>query len=464
MIDETLFSPNSWLEHPNKVIYYLRRFFISLFLLFPILFGFNSVVFFSFLFLEFYVLAIRFKVPYVFYILCIIYKHGSNELLIADKSILNLITIFFSFYYTFIFFKNRRKQIQENLSLTAFGFLWVYLVLNSIFVSNLSFLSINKSISIFTYYISLYYIVTRFGKKIIFFLVLLALGLVVTSIIIPRSITTYSELGFHKGILNQSQAYGYFMALMLPFLFYNYKLCRYKNIELIIIIFSLVFIFLTKMRSAYLTSAFSIIVISFSQADFRRWRYYILFGVFALGIYSLAFDNTFLYKVFDKRNSEIDSPISSFDEMISSRNKLANPSLDNFSKNPIFGIGLGVPSNYNDTDFDINEAWGVTYLPGTKVIISFPVEKGVVYTLILEELGLFGMFFFILFIISLLIGVNIERNVFSFITVFSVLIISTGEAGLFSPNGGGFFAILAMFFSNYFTNYSNFERNLKFTK
>ena len=126
-----------------------------------------------------------------------------------------------------------------------------------------------------------------------------------------------------------------------------------------------------------------------------------------------------------------------------SRGFLVDASLFNFAEHPIFGIGLGVPTNYEEVD--ISDYQSIAGIP-----ISASVEKGFLPAAIVEEMGVLGALFTIT-LLFMIIG-RISRR-FSFITlwlVLSALLINIGEAVLFSVGGLGIFVwiIVGLTYSN----------------
>jgi hypothetical protein len=118
-----------------------------------------------------------------------------------------------------------------------------------------------------------------------------------------------------------------------------------------------------------------------------------------------------------------------------SRGFLVEASLRNFRAHPIFGIGLGVPTDYQYTD--VSQFKTVAGIP-----ISASVEKGFLPTAILEEMGLAGAFMTLL-MLGLLIGRVWSRHSFmSLWLLLSALLINVGEAVLFSVGGLGLFVWL----------------------
>jgi hypothetical protein len=180
-------------------------------------------------------------------------------------------------------------------------------------------------------------------------------------------------------------------------------------------------------------------VVFFTVATFTfdilgKIRGYLLFVILVLVSYLFSIGGfNFINKVLDKRGVEVEN-LNGVNEMYASRGQLAEPSILNFYQYPIFGIGFGVPSESTIKNFDYKNRWGITYFPGTKIIISYPVEKGVLYTMVLEELGIIG---FVVFFFIVLRAISFRS--YKLLLIVPILLLSLGEASLFSLGGVGIF-------------------------
>ena len=125
-------------------------------------------------------------------------------------------------------------------------------------------------------------------------------------------------------------------------------------------------------------------------------------------------------------------------DMTLSRSENIETMLASFKESPIIGNGFQVTREmqyYTSASFQI--------------LLSAPVEKGILYLLILEEGGLIGMLLFVLFVLKTYQwGIKYQENIFlgSF---FAMLILNAGEATFFSSSAiGGFLWMLC--FLHYF--------------
>jgi hypothetical protein len=109
-----------------------------------------------------------------------------------------------------------------------------------------------------------------------------------------------------------------------------------------------------------------------------------------------------------------------------SRMRLAELSLENFRKSPLFGNGFQVAENMRTFGYhDIGLA------------VSAPIEKGVLPTMVLEEGGIIGFAVFAIFILSVLKSA-LHFGCLRFLATFTTFIaLNTGEATFFSVSGAG---------------------------
>ncbi|WP_445666633.1 O-antigen ligase family protein [Fodinibius sp. AD559] len=113
-----------------------------------------------------------------------------------------------------------------------------------------------------------------------------------------------------------------------------------------------------------------------------------------------------------------------------SRGFLITQSMGNFYKNPILGIGFGVPSLPSEVYITRDPLFG---LP-----IGAPIEKGFLYSAILEETGLVGGLLFLTFMASFFVPILSKNIVFPSLVIFiGVLLFNIAEAALLSIGGNG---------------------------
>lgn len=109
-----------------------------------------------------------------------------------------------------------------------------------------------------------------------------------------------------------------------------------------------------------------------------------------------------------------------------SRMGLMEYSLYEYRRNPLFGSG-----------FQVAEYTRERVARSKGLIISSPIEKGVLPVMVLGETGILGETAFLVFLFGFY-GICTRRHYYVTITTFSVFLMTNfGEATFFSPGGGG---------------------------
>ena len=117
----------------------------------------------------------------------------------------------------------------------------------------------------------------------------------------------------------------------------------------------------------------------------------------------------------------------------SARGEIMKKSFANFENNPMTGIGIGIPSDYQTIRFDSN------------IINSFSVEKGTIITALIEEQGILGLISFLIFFF--LVVSSTKNKKFLIISILAILLINMGEYSLFSFGPLGILSWLMIFTS-----------------
>lgn len=116
-----------------------------------------------------------------------------------------------------------------------------------------------------------------------------------------------------------------------------------------------------------------------------------------------------------------------------SRGALIEDMLENIKESPFTGMGFGIASRPDEMIIDRDPVFG---LPS-----GAPVEKGVLPFQVMEELGLFGAGFVLLWL-----GMAIRRasrgTVATLAIVLTVLLLNLGESTFFSPGGMGLLPLI----------------------
>lgn len=249
-----------------------------------------------------------------------------------------------------------------------------------------------------------------------------------------------NDTGF-QGVLNHPQAFGSTIAILciwsLGRLLHVSKFLYLEIGGFLILAF---LIFKTEARVAGLSVFFAVLAavlitrLTLKKQNFmvtwqpKSFRVTILSAlILVIAILPIGLVDNFISK---SGRAQADGLLSAFE---SSRGILYLPMLDNISSDPWRGVGYGIPSNVNSLSIHRNEFSG---LP-----IGVSVEKGITPLAILEELGLWGFF---IFLIWLLIAIRhvIKAGFLSITLFFVIFFLNLGEATFFSPGGMGMLMLL----------------------
>lgn len=200
---------------------------------------------------------------------------------------------------------------------------------------------------------------------------------------------------------------------------------------------ALVFIYLTRARTAVVAIIASLIVIAliaqFGKLNWRialrrRFSHPLVIGLGFLGMASL-FVTSFSGIVieFALKNSDSGGISEAFEK---SRGFSITESWLNFVNNPLFGIGFGV--SFADYFMPVIE-------PVTGFPLSAPTEKGLLPIVVLEETGIVGSVFFLLFLFVLIKYGLSYRKLAMPLMFLTCLFVNIGEMIFFSMGGLGLY-------------------------
>lgn len=116
------------------------------------------------------------------------------------------------------------------------------------------------------------------------------------------------------------------------------------------------------------------------------------------------------------------------DQVLASRQQVVEASWHNFLDSPLIGIGFEVAK----TEFFQQNA----------TLFYAPIEKGFLPVAVLEETGLIGTFFFVIFLLTFLLSLARDLNVPGLAVFLTFLAVNCGEAMFFAVGGHGGFAWL----------------------
>ena len=218
----------------------------------------------------------------------------------------------------------------------------------------------------------------------------------------------------------------------------------------LISIIIIVLLILTESRTAIFALIGSYFISFFSDAFFNKrsnkynfllfWIvaftpiliFFLLYGLFVL---NTIFHFEILDNIFSKsgRSDHVDTFFSTYFE---SRGQLITDSLNNIDKNFWSGIGFGIASDYENMKIYKDYYFNIPY--------SAPIEKGMFYAALYEEIGFFGYIFFLFFIFTCIFSM-MQSGLRSFPILVIIFLINIAESTFYSTGGAG--GLLLIFFT-----------------
>jgi O-antigen ligase len=356
----------------------------------------------------------------------------------------------------FVVFAKSLTYIQRvELSRLRWYYLFVFICLfSSLFKSEYLSISIFKLITFFVGFVTIF-INLHLVDKLQVFNFLICTWLVFILLSLPTLFVTsigYARNGSgFQGITNQPNFYGPFNALIggtILIINYNLKILNIKkSVQLVLVVLNLLFVFLSESRTALIMliilSLCTFVLVNKNNLKIlaKSFPYIIISSFLTLSVFLINYDkisNVFIN--FMVKDRAMSSNTLTFDQFSRTRTGLIETSLENFNENPLIGNGFASPSGYYDFE--------IKYLNGTNIPISATIEKGNLYSQILEETGIIGLTIFLIFLIFTIIKV-LKSNPELLGLVIGPIILNFGEASFFSANGQGFF-LWTLFLLPYF--------------
>lgn len=412
---------------------------------FAVIFGFKTDYVLTALYFLLFLLA--FSGPMktlLFFLVCAIVNILNIDILqvpiIKVEPILQMLVCMFCMFYLYV-----SKNININKFVAIFFIIFAfYLFVHSILISGMPILSLLKSISFVfiasTIYLS-YCSLDQKDKRIflgILFWALFLLTIVSFSGFVIGFGYEVNGTGF-QGILNHPQTMGVYSGALFMFCCYLISLNRefYGNLIISFLAFlALILVFASQSRTGLLMIIIPacIAIIYYSKLLFNNFTFLISTIIFVLLTFLLIniyLDEFILYLV---KGSGSDNFT---DIAMSSRGPLFLAMWNNIISNPILGIGFGVPTDNIFFNFEDASSFA-------GIIISYPIEKGILFFALLEELGLIGFFLFII-LLTVVVYFPLKTNVLGAMLGISILSSNITEATFMSFGGAGL--ILFIFFT-----------------
>ena len=238
------------------------------------------------------------------------------------------------------------------------------------------------------------------------------------------------------GITNQSQALGTLLGMMFTWLLADMLFVekQFDKIHVGFLTLSIPLLFYTRSRCALLVLCVGSAVVCLYAVPKMRISHS-LRSKLRQGIWLSAVALALLCVVMEVKNQTISRWVRKTDNVqddgrgltaafTESRMGKVEESLRDFRMNPLFGMGFQV------AEYSRRRA-------GKGFILTSPIEKGVLPTMILGEAGVAGFLVFCIFLISFYATCSRRRYVVTIALFTTMLATNMGEATFFSPGGSG---------------------------
>jgi hypothetical protein len=334
--------------------------------------------------------------------------------------------------------------------------MFMFIFLHSIFLSPLPDVSVLKSFSWSMMFILLINCWSSIDK-VTYERISKDLFLIFTAIVFFSLLLINSEIGWIKnkdafqGILMHPQTFGLIMALFGIIILTQFPAQHFPSyFYLIIAVPTIYMLILSECRTGIfaLLSSYIVAIItgSFYINSLKKYNrtiilVLILTPVFIfLSVYLMYLINDFaniefINNILTKsgRLNDTGTILSSY---VESRGFIVIDSIKNIGENFWTGIGFGMASDYEDMTVFRDAIFGIPY--------SAPLEKGLFYLALLEEIGFFG---FLLFTIFLLVCLqSLLTSGLKSIPIFVIILIFNIAESIFFATGG-INAVFILFFT-----------------
>jgi hypothetical protein len=247
-----------------------------------------------------------------------------------------------------------------------------------------------------------------------------------------------------QGLINHPQHFAIMLVIFMTMILtgFPYKLYS-RKIRLLILLPLAYMLFLTNSRTGIITFLYIYLTYLMINPTFDNIRKKYTNStqlIFLVSILIVAFliinffeINKYLQIEFIQNiitKSTINQNQSLFDNYYNSRGIIFDESFVNIKNNLWSGIGFGIGSDLEQFYLKIKSdpILGIPY--------SAPIEKGNLFIAIFEELGVFGLTLFILFLV--ICYLNIYKGSFRGLPIFcAIILLNLGEFIFFSSGGAG---------------------------
>lgn len=255
---------------------------------------------------------------------------------------------------------------------------------------------------------------------------------IIKEIIDSGSMTLFCGVTFHSQTLSPLLTCAF--AWVVCDLLFVERRFRWPHIALLIL--ALPLLYLTRSRVALLGVTVALALVYFYlprklslDRRMKRWLGHILMvgGVALVAVMAIAEVQNNAISRWVRKTDDVKTDQRSLSEAFTaSRQGLIEMCMDDFRQNPLLGMGFQVAEYTQE------------YSKGSKgLILSAPIEKGVIPIMILGETGIVGIIVFATFMLVFYSGCANRRLYMTIVLMTVLLALNMGEATFFSPGGIG---------------------------
>ena len=240
------------------------------------------------------------------------------------------------------------------------------------------------------------------------------------------------------GVTSQSQALSPILSCIIGWVLYDLLFLegRFRWPHILLLVGALPLLFKTRSRVGIVSVIVILLLVYFYlprkiyiHAGLKKWlgSFLLSMGVilFSVSIVAEVHSNSISKWIRKTENVKSDSRTLT-EAMTQSRQGLMEESLYDFKQSPLLGMGFQVARYTKD------------FIRGNKgLILSSPIEKGVLPVMLLGEVGLVGTISFLAFVISFWVSCSNKRLFITNSMMLILLATNLGEATFFSPGGIG---------------------------
>ena len=241
-----------------------------------------------------------------------------------------------------------------------------------------------------------------------------------------------------SGITDHSQTLAPFMAIMIIYVAADMLFIerRVAPLQTGMIITMLVMLFMTRSRTGLFAVAVSGFVMVnyifnkvFIPSDLKRKLHsaMLLGGVLLLLVMALMEVRSQSFTKWLRKTNDLAADYRSMDEAITqTRQGTIDQCMYEFNQNRFMGIG-----------FQVSEQVKALYDLSSGLVLSAPIEKGLLPLMVLGEGGIVGAILFYVFVIGFISGCIKRKYYVSLLLFIDFFCTNIGEATFFSPGGPG---------------------------